>query len=146
MSETWEPHMLPGPVYSWESQAGQYAPSGLPGIGYERHYADGFDIGPEAPVDCLLMRDVHGQLVGILNHYPETDPGGLEQAGNVNLWVRPDRRRRGIGSMLMRAAQERWPIRFEQQRYTRDGIAFVTALRRTQTSAESRAQEGGTHE
>lgn len=128
--ETWRPKMIFGFVFTWESQAEQYARFGLPGITYERHYANEEDAPPGAPVDCLLMRDVHGKLVGILNHYPESDPGGLEQAGNINVWVRPDRQKRGIGTALVRAAQERWPINFQQQRYSPEGLKLLSALRR----------------
>jgi ribosomal protein S18 acetylase RimI-like enzyme len=112
-------------AYTWESQAVQYAPTGQPGLGYERHYADGTDTGPEAPVDCLLVRDANGMLVGILNHYPEDDPGGREKAGNVNLWVHPDRRRRGIATLLLTEADARWSVDWRQQRYTEDGLRLL---------------------
>jgi len=125
--------LLPGPAYSWESQARQYAERGHPGIGYERHYADGRDVGPTNPVDCLLMRDQGGELLGILNHYPEDgyDHGFLiEHAGNVNLWVKPSCQRQGIGTALLAEAEKRWTIDYTQQRYSPSGLALLRSLQR----------------
>ena len=136
MSE-WTPKMVFGLVFTWESQACQYAAKGEPGVGYERHYANEFDRPPGAPVDCLLVRDRHGDLIGILNHYPEDDPGGFEQAGNINVWVHPKRQRRGIGQMLVREAQERWQISLEQQRYSPEGLRLLAALRRPQDPTQA---------
>jgi GNAT superfamily N-acetyltransferase len=130
--EHWSPEMLLGEIFSWGSQARQYARTGDPGIGYERHYADGYDRGPRNPVDCLLMRDVHGDLVGILNHYPEDHALGMERAGNINVWVRPDRQKRGIATRLVREAQKRWAVNAAQQRYTPEGLRLLASLERDQ--------------
>ena len=128
MNEMGRHRMVWGLVYTWESQACQYAPKGEPGIGYELHHANEYDAPPGAPVDCLLMRDRRGDLVGILNHYPTTSD--LEEAGNVNIWVRPDRQKRGIASRLVREAQSRWEINFLQQRYSPAGLKLLASLHR----------------
>src|SRR6516165_6204371 len=95
--------------YSWEGQAHQYFNTGEPtSIRYERYYAceeDREGFGP--PVDCLLHFDERGLLVAMLNHYPKGEAGELEQAGNVNLWVRPSHQRRGFASRLLREANNR---------------------------------------
>ena len=102
-----EPLGLPANVsdeqmYSWASQAAQYPAIGPPGISYFRG-----NLNDELFVDCLLYRDEKGELVGILNHYPMEIPP-LERAGAQNVWVRPDRRRQGIGSALTKEAFMRW--------------------------------------
>ncbi len=89
-------------MYSWESQAAQYPPSGPPGFSYFRG-----NVSDELYVDCLLYRDQAGELVGILNHYP-TDIPPHEREGDGNIWVRPDRRRQGIGSSLVTESFIRW--------------------------------------
>jgi uncharacterized protein YndB with AHSA1/START domain len=93
-------------MYTWESQAAQYPPTGPPGISYFRG-----DLSEELFVNCLLYRDETGELIGILNHYPTEFPPH-ERAGDENIWVRPDRRRRGIGSALLSEASLRWPSAF----------------------------------
>lgn len=108
-------------AYSFESQARQFPTHGDRGISYERHLAEN-----RWPVDCLLWRNRNGHLVGILYHYP-TD-SFLEKAGNVNLYVRSDSRNQGVGSRLVREAQQRWDINFEQQRYTPSGLALAQKL------------------
>lgn len=118
------PVMMPNPAYSFESQARQYLPLGEPGIGYfagviESHLP---------PVDCLLWRDTHGLVRGILNHYPIDYPP-WEHAGNVNIWVHPDFQRRGIATALVDECEERWgPINFDQQQYSDSGLAFMRAV------------------
>lgn len=135
--------MIPQPfLFTWDSQAKQYDKVGKPGINYERHYATGcFDeIGDpcDAPVDCLLYRNNKGHIIGILNHYPTTSYESpflhamkhpTETAGNVNVWVRPDRQRRGVGRKLITEALRRWPdIDVTQQKYTPAGHAWATRL------------------
>jgi len=117
-------------VYSWEGQAAQYPPTGVPGISY---FAG--EVPNGKPVNCLLYRDEHGELVGILNHYDDTYWSGgilpyiLEVPGNVNMWVKPSERRKGIGTALLEEAERRYgPLELHQQRYTEAGAAFVKAL------------------
>lgn len=114
-------------LYSWESQERQYPETGPAGFDYRRESAAGH------PVDCLLWRDEDGFLLGILNHYPEDVPP-WESAGNVNVWIHPDRQREGIGTRLLREAETRWgPIDWEQQRYTRAGLELVKKHREART-------------
>lgn len=113
--------------FTWESQAAQYPPSGQPGVSYFRGDVSDDGYGPGAYVDCLLFRDASGVLVGVLNHYPADFPP-YESAGNVLVLVRDDRRRRGIGTALLREAMTRWPVDLYAQRYTETGADFVGAL------------------
>jgi GNAT superfamily N-acetyltransferase len=135
---------IPGDgLLTWESQVRQYDKVGPPGLSFEQHEVvtavlthkpTGTIIEKAtAVVDCLLYRNRKGHLVGILNHYNEDayewDGTLLESAGNVNVWVRPNRRRRGIGTILATEALRRWPeVDVGQQRYTEAGRALVTKL------------------
>jgi len=108
-------------VFAWETQSGQYAnvrPVG-PGI---THFIGRLVNGD---VDCLLMYDDELELVGIMNVFT-VDMLPYERAGNFTVMVRPDRRRRGIATLLMDEARRRWTINFEQQDYSHDGSAFAT--------------------
>ncbi len=109
-------------MLNWESQASQYAPRGEPGIRYEQHTVGSW------PIDCLLYRGSSGNLFGILNPYPVDCPP-YEKAGNINFWVRPDQRRRGIGTKLILEARSRWEIRGSGQRFTTVGLEHFTKLR-----------------
>ncbi len=144
--------MIP-PAFSWASQAKQYAESGPPGMTLEQHMVDTetgnevFDVpadlaGPGiSVVDCLLLRDESGSLVAILNHYDGKNP--LEAADAVNLWVRPDRQREGIGKMMTRLAMKVWPgIKLENQRYTLTGTYLLRSLTRDRV-ADRNTQEKG---
>jgi GNAT superfamily N-acetyltransferase len=108
-------------LYDWESQARQWPKVGRPGIAYERVEAYG------NPIDSWVFRNRKGHVVGMLYWYVTDSP--LEKAGNVNIWVRPDRQRRGIGTALIQAAERRnGPINLEQQRYTAAGVAAARRL------------------
>lgn len=107
-------------MYSWASQAMQYPASDEPGFVYRREHTEAV----RHPVDCLLYYSEGGQLIGILNHYPEDIPP-FEKAGNVNLWVHPDAQRMGIGMKLLAEADRRWTIDFNQQQFTLAGAALT---------------------
>lgn len=112
-------------VYAWRSQAHQYPNKGPLGIGY---FAGETEFGV---VHCLLYRDPKGDLVGILNYYDENmAPNPHEQPGNFNVWVRPDRQRRGIATALLTEAKRRWPsLTLDQQRFTESGAGLAQNLR-----------------
>jgi ribosomal protein S18 acetylase RimI-like enzyme len=154
--------MIP-PAFSWTSQARQYAEIGAPGLTLEQHMVDTetgdevFDVPadlatsrPRSPlypdvsvVDCLLYRGEDGLLVGILNHYDGKIP--LEAADAVNLWVRPDCQREGIGKMMAREAAKRWPgVTLENQRYTPMGVLLLRSLVRDDRVANRNTQQKGT--
>lgn len=134
-----EIEVIPASAFDWTSQANQYPEKGEPGIRLERRCVD-VDTGAEVVVvdpalagpritvtDCLLYRDEDGTLVGILNHYDGRGP--LERKGGINIWVRPDRQRRGIGTALVLEALRRWDDMLpENQRYTEAGVAFLKSL------------------
>lgn len=105
-------------VLSWESQVVQYPYRGEPGIGYFPGPT------PYGVVHCLLWRDDHGLVRGILNYY-DFQAGIWEKPGNVNIFVHRQWKRRRIGTALYREAKRRWPtIALEDQRYTPEGLAF----------------------
>jgi len=106
-------------IMPWESQVSQYPKLGPAGISYFRG-----DVGVGGwYADCLLFRDKHGKLRGILNHYPTESP--WEQPGNVNIWVEPRFQGKGIGRKLLCEAERRWVINFDQQAYTPSGSKFI---------------------
>ena|SRR5579872_1312459 len=109
---------------TWESQAAQYPPTGPPGISYFRG-----QVTADYHVDCLLYRDENGELIGILNRYPADFPP-YEREGSVNMWVRPDRRRQGIGRSLGLEAMSRWEPHPERLKYTEAGARWVAAMER----------------
>ena len=108
-------------LFSWESQASQYPAYGTPGVTYFPGVTE------YGTVDCLLYRSDAGIVIGILNHYGFDSP--WEKTGNVNIWVRRDQRRKGIGTALITEADRRWPINLDQQRFTPDGVEFAQRLR-----------------
>lgn len=119
---TFTPSMNTSDLLTWESQVVQYPATGAPGI---RYFAGVTDYGT---VDCLLYRNVKREVVGILNHYGFDSP--WEQTGNVNVWIREDYQRRGIGTALVKEAHRRWGVNLDQQRFTPGGAALAERLRR----------------
>src|SRR3954468_22976709 len=113
------------PAFSWESQAKQYAYRDTPGINLERHHLGEFPDWTQ--IDCLLCRDENGLLIGILNYYLDSS-NPLEQAGNVNVWVKPSHQRQGIATKLLLDALTRWDIDPNQQRYTEQGADWIAAV------------------
>ena len=143
MNRNLKVQMIPGPAFSWKSQAAQYETSGVPGQRLEYHWVDlqsGEEVFPPDPqdgpdvvgctrIDCLLHRGEDGLLEGILNHYDGRNP--LESKDSINVWVRPDRQRQGIGSDLVRRAVTLWPgVTYDKQRYTDAGIALLQSMMR----------------
>lgn len=115
-------------LLTWESQVIQYPSTGPAGIGYMQGPIP--EVHPGYYVDCLLYRDLAGRVVGILNHYNEDSPP-WERAGNVNLWVHPQRRRQGIATALWLEAKARWPeVTLDSQRFTPEGAFMANALDR----------------
>jgi GNAT superfamily N-acetyltransferase len=123
---SWESQVTLVPMeqmFSWESQVAQYPPTGPPGISYFRG-----NLTDELFVDCLLSRDENGELVGILNHYPNDIPPH-EQRGGRNIWVHPDRRGQGIGTALTLEALIRFgPPPGGGPKLTDAGLAFAKRL------------------
>jgi GNAT superfamily N-acetyltransferase len=109
-------------VMAWETQVVQYPSGGSPGISYLRGQVD-----PAYYVDCLLFRGDDGELIGVLNHFPADYPP-YERAGNVNIWVRPDRQRQGVARALILEALGRWEFRWENQRITPSGARIAASM------------------
>jgi ribosomal protein S18 acetylase RimI-like enzyme len=105
-------------VFPWEHVAKDYPRRGRPGV---VEFAPSVDI----VILCLLWYDDHGKLRGIFNYYP--DGTKVDRAGDCNVIVHPQWRRRGIATELMDEAYKRWPINLDQQTFTSEGLAFVTA-------------------
>jgi GNAT superfamily N-acetyltransferase len=105
-------------IVEWETQVGQYPPSGPAGLSY---FAGETPLGV---IDCLLYRNEAGELVGILNHYPFRTPEGQEP-GTFNVWVKPGWQRRGIGTRLGDEAKKRWLIDVGLQTYTPAGVRLA---------------------
>lgn len=114
---------------TWEEQASQFPLHGEPGITYQQ-----LTIGPpdnNTIVDVLLYRDDDGVLVGILAKYNENNP--LQEPDSVNLLVKPDQQRRGIGKSLAREACTRWPHILQVkgtkiQHWTAESLGWADAL------------------
>jgi GNAT superfamily N-acetyltransferase len=126
-------------MHSWESQAPQYPPTGPPGISYFRG-----ELSDELFVDCLLYRDETGELVGILNRYPADFPPH-EREGDWNIWVRPDRRRQGIGTALLIELRFRWGPgpNAGDPKVTESGVQFISALEEKYRGSEYDGRAGG---
>lgn len=141
------PASVPELAFSWASQARQFPKKGRPGIEYVHaegvEFASGECAGVEVRfrtnVETLLHRNSRGDLTGILYYYPDgaplADPAllgetiWLEEPGNVNIMVRPNRQRRGIGSLLVREALRRWPaIDLTRQTFTPAGRALAARI------------------
>jgi len=113
-------------AYSWESQAVQYPPKGKAGIDYFKGVVDS-----RVYVDCLLYRNEEGDLIGILNHYPMDVPP-FEIKGNFGIWIKPENQRQGIATKLLQEALNRYDdITIEQQKYTPEGLKFITNFLKT---------------
>ena len=111
---------LDGMPWPFKTQKKQYPKTGEPGLSYFRGE---FPNEPNIWVDCLLWRDEKGELVGILNHYPVDMP--LEKKGNFNIFIDPKAKRQGIATALVSEAIKRYNVDLRQQRYSREGAAFI---------------------
>jgi hypothetical protein len=105
--------------FTWASQVRQYPERGR---GNAIELFEGKE-GDTLIAHCLLKRDSHGRIEGILNHYPNKTH--FEKPGNVTIFVKPTRQRRGIAEQLLLDAMSRWPINFIQQSYTTSGLRFI---------------------
>lgn len=124
------PKFLAAPMLTWESQVVQYPKRKGTFID---HFLGATSYGD---VDCLLFYK-DDELLGILNYYSFNVPNDLlarlfgagewmEEAGNVNIFIHPDHKREGIGTALLKLAEQKFrPINFAQQSYTDEGWAFV---------------------
>ena len=139
-----EPTIGQDEMLSWESQEKQFQKVGRPGITYHQYCCcnrvncrKGIESCGEHPVDTFLYRNNKGHVVGILYCYRSVT--AFEVPGNINIWVRPDRQRRGIGTALVRAFTEKFgDINLDQQRYSPAGAEFAERLiRGTRTKAEN---------
>jgi GNAT superfamily N-acetyltransferase len=121
---------VPPAMMTFESQVAQYADAVIDpgGITYFRGVLD-----TERWVDCLLYWNADGELVGILNHYPQDLP--WERAGNINVFVRPDHYRRGIATRLVDDALLRFHVDLPGQDLTPLGARFLTAYLRPKDRA-----------
>lgn len=109
-------------IFAFAPQAAQYPQFGVPGVSYYKGV-----VSPKVWVDCLLWRDQHGVVLGILNHYSVAND--WEAVGNVNVFVHPDHKRQGIGTALVAECVARWgPINLEQQKFSPEGAAFFEHL------------------
>jgi curved DNA-binding protein CbpA/8-oxo-dGTP pyrophosphatase MutT (NUDIX family)/predicted ABC-type ATPase len=112
---------LGGMPWPFKGQAEQFDKKGPPGFSYFK--GEGNGLRPGQWVDCLLWRDEKGILKGIVYHYPQDLP--LEKKGNVNIFISPDSKRKGIASTLLAEAMKLYDVNLRQQRYSTEGAAFV---------------------
>lgn len=124
-----------GPEYQlpWDHDTNFLLPEiGDPGIQYVRRRGQVmtlFDV--EANVDCLIYRDNAGLLAGLLFRFPKAirDENGLVgSAGEITLAVKPDHRRQGIGTALLKEAASRWDINWANQSYSASGLELIKSV------------------
>jgi len=75
----------------------------------------------------VFFRDAAGQLVGVLRHYPNghSVAGVTKVRGEFAIAVRQHKRRQGIASELLKAAEAKWHMDYGVQSYTTEGRALV---------------------
>ena len=112
------------PAFTWASQVRQYPKIGPSGLSVFE--GDMRPLGYTLPVLCLCWRDARGLLRGVLNYYQETTE--WEDAGNANVFVDPEWYGRGIGTVLLLDAVERFGLDLHRQRFTQQGAAFMRRL------------------
>jgi GNAT superfamily N-acetyltransferase len=129
---------IPSMAGQWETLSEVFPHTGEPGIAHQRQVHG--ELGPHAVTESLLYYNESGNLVGVLNYYPNDVPAPaghvlqiledpsrrfIERAGNFVVIVHPEHQRTGVGTKLLREAVKRWPINFEQQDYTWAGANLI---------------------
>lgn len=91
---------------------------------YQPHVEDGFPV----VIHAYLDYDERGFLRGALMFFPDGSP--IDPVGNVSVIVRPNARRAGVASRLVRIALVEWPeIDLDAQDFTPAGRALQESLR-----------------
>lgn len=116
----------------WAYEVSLYAATGAPGINHEE-YTVSIQLLPDSIrgrlCAALLHRDPSGDLRGILNFFPDGDPG-KQAPGSFIVVVDPGYRGQGIGKGLLAEADRRWSLNFDEQNYTIEGRALAAAFLR----------------
>lgn len=118
-------------VRSWEGVAGFHDPVGPPGITHTTVHV--YHDATRIPIHTIEHRDDDGTLSGVLFFY-EVGYGDRshpwhQRPMTVNVWVRPDRQRCGIGTKMGLAADERWPhVPLSAFDYTAGGLALARVI------------------
>jgi len=125
--------------FDYASQASQFPVKGKPGLTAQTEeveparkvmLASGRSVTePAKKVDILTHRGEDGKLQAILYHYPQ-DIHPFEKKGNVNVFVSPDAQRQGLGTKLLKEADKRYDINFEQQEWTSGGRKLIEGMKR----------------
>src|SRR5674476_103208 len=71
--------------------------------------------------------DKEHNLSGILYHYPFDST--YEKRGNCNILVKPDKRRQGIATALLKKGIKRFKIDLNIQTYSESGKHFIMAYK-----------------
>ena len=105
-------------AFKWQNQAKQYPLFGE-GIQYYKVI-----MNYNKWVDCLLYYGADNKLEGILNYYPFDFPP-YEKKGNVNIQVKPEKRRQGVASRMLYEGILKFKIDLRKQDYTALGKMFI---------------------
>lgn len=108
----------------WQVIATKFAQKGMPGITYLKA-----EYSPEQWIETFVYRDECGNLLGIIDYFP-VDTIPHEKKGNVNIFVHPEHRGKGVGLALLKKGDERWDIDFDKQQYTYSGLKLVKSYQR----------------
>lgn len=119
----------------WTSNLAAYPKLGEPGMSHRTLFVPlGLrDLPRMTVINCSLLYDHDGLLVGRLHHYPlgMFDPAcgnrlevGMD-AGECSIVIRKSERYQGYGMELLAAADRQWSLDFWCQRYSAEGRAFV---------------------
>jgi GNAT superfamily N-acetyltransferase len=109
--------------WGWESQSAQYPATATPGHHYEVEQFPGPDGKRLYPIECLTHYGADSKLDAILNRYPDGYPQ-LERSGAINLWVRPDAQRQGIGTGMLAEIETHGRIDWAVQTFSPRGRAL----------------------